>query len=111
VIESELTNTGEQTIYVDRPLENALADNDLAFPGPAGAFNWALHRDALALVSRPLALPNERMGVMAANATYNGVSMRVTMQYDINAGGTTVNFDMLAGVAVLDTKLAVVLQG
>jgi hypothetical protein len=48
---------------------------------------------------------------MAANATYNGVSMRVTMQYDINAGGTIVNFDMLAGVAVLDTKLAVVLQG
>jgi hypothetical protein len=111
VIESELTAVGEQTVYLDRPLENLLADNDLAFPGPAGAFNWAFHRDALALVSRPLALPNQSTGVMAANATYNGVSMRVTMQYDINAGGTIVNFDMLAGVAVLDTKLAVVLQG
>jgi hypothetical protein len=111
IIESELTAAGEQTIYVDRPLEVALADNDLAFPGPVGSMNLAFHRDALALVSRPLRLPSERTGVMAANAVYNGVSMRVTMQYDINAGGTTCNLDMLAGVAVLDSRLCVPLLG
>lgn len=111
VIESELKSAGVQTIYLDRPLENALADNDAAFPGPTGSFNWAMHRDALALVSRPLRLPSERMGVMAANAVYNSVSMRVTMQYDIDAGGTTCNLDLLAGVAVLDSRLAVPVLG
>lgn len=111
VIESELKSSGLQTIYLDRPLEIALSNDDAAFPGPNGALNWAFHRDAIALVSRPLALPSERMGVMAANATYNNVSMRVTMQYDITAGGTTVNLDLLAGVAVLDSRLCVPILG
>jgi len=33
------------------------------------------------------------------------------MQYNINAGGTIVNCDLLAGVAVLNTDLAAVLLG
>ena len=39
-----------------------------------------VHRDAIALVTRPLALPNQSMGVMAAVAAYNNIAMRVTMQ-------------------------------
>lgn len=110
VIESE--DAGSTcTIYLDRPLEVALSNDDLAFPGPYGSFNWAFHRESVALVTRPLALPNERMGVMAATESYNDVAMRVTMQYDIAAGGTVVNMDILAGVAVLDANLCVVLQG
>lgn len=111
IIESTLSSSGVQKIWLDRPLETAIVDNDSLFPGPTGSFNWAFQRDAIALVSRPLRLPNERMGAMAANATYNGVSMRAVMQYDIDSGGTVVNLDLLAGVAVLDTRLAVVLQG
>lgn len=110
VIEST-DNGSNADLYLDRPLEVALADGDAAFPGPYGSFNWALHREALALVTRPLALPNERMGVMADIATHNDISMRVTMQYDIQAGGTVVNLDILGGVAVLDDRLAVVLLG
>jgi hypothetical protein len=98
-------------ILLDRPLEIGLTNDDNAFPGPYGSFNWAFHRDAIALVTRPLALPSERMGVMADIATHNDIAMRVTMQYDINAGGTIVNLDILGGVAVLDPNLAVVLQG
>lgn len=111
VIESTLDSAGVQKLILDRPLENALANNDLAFPGPVGSFNWAFHRDAVALVSRPLRLPPDGSGVKAANATYNGVSMRALMQYDINEGGTVINLDMLAGVAVLDPDLAAVLLG
>ncbi len=110
MIESE-TSGADRVIWLDRPLETALADNDLAFPGPAGAMNLALHRDALALVTRPLALPNQSMGVMAAVASYNDIAMRVTMQYNSIKQGTVVNMDILAGVAVLDPDLAVVLQG
>lgn len=110
VIES--TDSGSScTILLDRPLEAALVNADPAFPGPYGSFNWAFHREAVALITRPLALPNQRMGVMADIATHNDVSMRVTMQYDIQNGGTVVNLDILGGVAVLDGRLAVVLQG
>ena len=76
-----------------------------------GSFNLAFHRDALALVTRPLALPDTRMGVMAGLAQYNGIGMRVLMQYDINAGGTVVNCDILAGVAVLQSGLCVPVLG
>ena len=33
------------------------------------------------------------------------------MQYSIKDGGTVVNLDILAGVAILDDRLCVVLQG
>jgi len=110
VIESE--DAGATcAVYLDRPLEVAVANNDKAFPGPYGSMNLAFHRDALALVTRPLALPDTRMGVMAAVVPLNGIGMRVLMQYDINAGGTVVNCDILAGVAVLDSGLLVPVLG
>ena len=110
VIESE--DAGATcTVYLDRPLEVAVVDDDPAFPGPTGSLNLAFHRDALALVTRPLALPDSRMGVMAAVVPHNGIGMRVLMQYDINAGGTVVNCDILAGVAVLQQGLCVPMLG
>ena len=112
VIESWLSDAApEQTIILDRPLEILLADNDLYFPGPAGALNMAFHQDALALVTRPLAVPSGALGVMSSVGSYNNIAMRVTMQYDIQAGGTVVNLDILAGVAILDQNLAVVFLG
>jgi P22 coat protein - gene protein 5 len=110
VIESE-DGGATCTLYLDRPLEKAVANNDLAYPGPYGSMNLAFHRDALALVTRPLALPDTRMGVMAAVVPHNGIGMRVLMQYDINAGGTVVNCDILAGVAVLQSGLCVPVLG
>lgn len=99
------------TVYLDRPLEVAVADADAAFPGPQGNMNLAFHREALALITRPLALPRAGTGVQAAVASYNGISMRITMQYNQSAGGTQVNCDMLAGLAVLDSNLACVMLG
>ena len=110
VVESE--DAGSTcTIHLDRPLEVSLVNDQKAFPGPAGSFNWAMHREALALVTRPLALPKQGSGALSAVASYNGLSMRITMQYDINAGGTIVNVDMLAGIAVLDDRMCVPLLG
>ena len=111
VIESYLSASGTQTVILDRPLEAALALHDFAFPGPAGAMNLAFHRNAIALVTRPLAIPNNAMGVLSHVGVYNDIAMRVSMQYSIASGGTVVNLDILAGVAVLDQNLAVVLQG
>ena len=102
---------GFQAIYLDRPLEYDVTAEDVCFPGPAGALNVAFHRNAIALVTRPLAIPNNAMGVLSHVGVYNDIAMRVSMQYNIGAGGTVVNLDILAGVAVLDTNLCVVLQG
>jgi len=110
VIESEGSGTS-CTVYLDRPLEKAVTSGADAFPGPYGAMNLAFHKDALALVTRPLALPNSQAGVMVGHATYNNVTMRVLAQYDINAGGLIVNCDILAGVAVLNSGLLVPVLG
>jgi hypothetical protein len=110
-VESFLSAPGEQSLLLDRPLEAALSNGDLAFPGPAGSFNLAFHRDALALVSRPLARPSSQFGVMSSVANHNDVAMRVTMQYDSKAQGTRVTMDLLCGYAVLDPNLACVFLG
>jgi hypothetical protein len=105
------SNAAQTILWLDRPLVANVGDGALCFPGPLGAYNLAFHRDALALVTRPLALPNQMMGVRAAVANYNNVGMRVTMQYDITTQGTIVTMDLLAGVATLDTNLGCVLLG
>jgi hypothetical protein len=105
------SNASQTILWLDRPLERQVADGEDVFPGPMGAFNLAFHRDALALVTRPLALPNSAMGVRAAVAAYNNIGMRVTMQYDITTQGTIVTMDLLAGVALLDAKLGCAFLG
>lgn len=109
VIEVENLTTTSANVWLDRPLEVALSDGNLGFPGPAGGYNLAFHREALALVSRPLAMPAADMGVRSQVGVHNDVSMRVTMQYDISQQGTVVTLDLLAGVAVLDANLACVM--
>lgn len=111
IIEAYLDGS-DYTIYLDRPLDLAVTSGaDTAFPGPSGAFNLAFHRNALALVTRPLALPNTSLGVRSSVGSYNDVAMRVSMQYDITSQGTIVTLDMLCGVALLDANLGCVLLG
>lgn len=111
IIESNLSSAGVQEILLDRPLETAIADNDSLFPGPSGSFNLAFHRNALAFVNRPLARPNSGLGVMSALANYNGLSIRICMQYDSKAQGTRVTADLLSGVALLDADMACLILG
>jgi hypothetical protein len=111
IIETTADTATSVYVWLDRPLEAALANNDLAFPGPAGSFNLAFHRDAIAFVSRPLALPASSTGVQAGLAIYNGVGMRLTMQYDSSIQGTRVTHDILCGTEILDTNLGCVLLG
>ncbi len=106
-----VVDSGTFVLWLDRPLEVAVDAGDDVFPGPAGTYNLALHKDALALVSRPLALPNTAMGVRSQVANYNDIAMRVTMQYQIAAQGTVVTLDLLAGIALLDSRLGCVVLG
>lgn len=109
VIDVTPVTTTSSTVLLDRPLEALVADNQDVFFGPAGGANLAFTRDAIAFVSRPLAPAPADSGAKAFVASFNGLSMRVTMQYDIYAQGTVVTFDLLCGVAILDSRQAVAL--
>ncbi len=58
-------------------LEVGLANDDPHSPCPLGSMNLAFQRDSLALVTRPLALPDSRMGVMAAVVPTTGRDARL----------------------------------
>lgn len=103
------SNASATDLWLDRPISAGLSANDAVFPGPSGGFNLAFHPHAIALVSRPLALPNSALGVRSGVAAYNDVAMRAAMQYDINYQGTRVTLDLLCGVKVLDASLGCIL--
>lgn len=75
----------------------------------AGLEGMAFHKNAFALVTRPLALPNG--AAKAAYVDYDGFGLRVVYDYDINTKTDTISIDMLCGVKTLDPKLAAVIAG
>lgn len=106
-----MTGSGINALYLDRPLDAAVADNEVVGLGPEGNYGFAFHRNALALVTRPLAIAPSNMGANSAVASYNDLAIRVTMQYQGTQQGLLVTLDLLAGVAVLDENLGAVLLG
>lgn len=100
---------GDQDVLLDRPLEGALANDTVLFPGPAGDMNIAFHRDAMTLVNRPLAPVRSGIGAASVVVSMGGLSMRMTESYDGLAQNVRVTADMLLGVQILDQRLACVL--
>ena len=106
-----IDDTADLSLVLNRSLDAALVDGQDLFPGPEGEFNFAFHRNALTLVSRPLAIPASGTGALAAVASFNGLSIRVVITYDGDLQGHRVTVDLLCGVKVLDTDLGAVLYG
>lgn len=100
---------GAYLIELDRPLETAITDNDVVGYGPAGSYNFAFHRDALAMVMRPLAAPRAGTGAISGVSNFNNLAMRVTITYEGRGQGHLVTLDILFGTKVLDTDLGAVL--
>jgi hypothetical protein len=98
-------------VLLDRPLDAALSDNDIVNYGPNGDYNFAFHRNALSLVSRPLAQPRGGTGALSGVANFNDMSVRVTITYNGTSQGHLVTLDILAGVKVLDEDLGAVMLG
>ena len=63
----------------------------------------AFHKNAMALVTRPLALPQG--AAKAAIVNYDGFGLRVVYGYDMNTKKDTVSIDMICGVELLDQNL------
>lgn len=93
------------SITLDRPIEASIGSGDKVNLGPPGGYNFAFHRNALTMVSRPLARPREGTGAMSEVVNFNDISLRVVMTYDGNAQGTLVTIDVLFGVKKLDQNL------
>lgn len=66
-------------ITLDRSLEASIVDDANVNISPAGEYNFAFHRNAIALVTRPMELPRQGIGAAAANVNYNGLSVRVVL--------------------------------
>lgn len=101
------TNGGDGLLNIDRPL---MSDADNASVTMVNAPNSvAFHRNALALVTRNLALP---MG--AANAAYasaGGLGVRVVYDYDSATKTDMISFDVIYGVKELEKDLICTLVG
>ena len=92
-----------------RALDAAAANTSNVGVGPAGDYCFAFNKNAVALITRPLAIPKTGTGVRSAVASYNGLSVRVTIGYDMTYQGHRVTLDILAGVKTLDTNLGAVM--
>lgn len=93
------------SITLDRPIDASIGSGATVNLGPPGGYNFAFHRNALTMVSRPLARPREGTGAMSEVVNFNDISLRVVMTYDGNAQGTLVTLDVLFGVKKLDVNL------
>ena len=77
--------------------------------GTSYAQNLAFHKDAFTLASADLLLPG---GVdMAERDNFDGISMRMVRQYDINSDAFPVRFDVLYGWKTIYPELAVRVTG
>lgn len=97
-------------ITLDRPLVAAVADDAKVNLGPPGDFNFAFHRNALALVVRPFRPPEAGLA-RSATVNVDGLSIRATLTYNGEKQGTLVTLDMLCGTAILEPLLGAVMLG
>lgn len=73
--------------------------------------NLAFHRNAFALVTRPLALPKGLADGQKALVNYDGFGLRVIYDYNSQFKKDVVSIDMLCGVKTLNSQLACRLLG
>lgn len=103
-------DAGGVEVHFQPPARTAWSDGAVVTVVGDHTANLAFHRNAFALVTRPLAPPlggNVRSTVMS----YNGVGLRVSIGYDMQFKQDVVSIDLLYGVKTLDPRLAARLIG
>lgn len=66
--------------------------------------NIAFHKDAFALVTRPLPAPPAGSGAISSSLEVDGISVRVTRSYSQKDGGMLWTLDVLYGIAGLQNS-------
>jgi hypothetical protein len=103
--------SGQFATCTGTPANNAAVNilGSGAIGGAGYSQNLAYHKDAFTLVTADLLLPT---GVdMAERSNYQGISMRMVRQYDINSDQFPVRFDVLYGWKTIYPELAVRVGG
>lgn len=95
------------SIEIDQPIHKTF-NAETATPIKAPN-SLAFHRNGIALVTRPLALPMD--GSRSAIMSDNGISVRVVFDYNSNTKTDTVSFDILYGIKALNSDMIVKLVG
>jgi hypothetical protein len=107
----EITVSGSTAaVLLNTTLKTACADNADVYLGPAGSYNLGFIHSAIALVTRPLALPITGLA-RSAVAVKNNLAMRTVITYDGKKQGHLVTVDILCGTKVLDVNRGVVMFG
>ncbi len=94
---------------VNQTVSAAPADNAAITVVATHAANLAFHKNAFALVTCPLELPDS--AGFKARESHNGLSVRVVKDYDVDADEEIIRLDILYGVKAVDPRLAVRLLG
>jgi hypothetical protein len=106
-----LSTPSATAVLLNRPLDATISTGNFMGIGPAGNYNFAFHKNAISLVTRPLAIPMRGTGALSSVANYNNLSLRVTITYNGTAQGHLVTVDLLCGVKTLNTALGCVVFG
>lgn len=77
----------------------------------AGARSVAFHRQAMTLVTRPLAAPPREMGIRSGVVEKDGLGIRVVMSWDHDTFSWKISYDLLWGFRLLNGNLAQRLTG
>lgn len=89
-------------IVVNEPIQTHAANTAVTLVY-GGTQNLVFHKNAIAFVNRPLAVP---AGVEAYTTSYNGFSLRVVRGYDIATKTEKMSMDVLYGYEVVYPELA-----
>lgn len=100
-----------QTLWLNRPLETALADDARIMLMPSGSYSLAMHPKSIQVVNRPMSLPGAGQGADAYVVTQDVWSIRVIRSYDHVNLREIVSFDFLMGVRTLLENYNVLLLG
>lgn len=73
------------------------------------AQSYAFHRNAIALVTRPLPGIPAGHGAVSSVQTIDAIGVRVTSSYEHQAKGIVMSFDILYGLQLLDAQLGVII--
>jgi len=111
IVQAVNTAADDWDLILDRGLDAAISDNDVVNYGPVGSMNPAFHRNAIALVNRPLEVPNGAAGANIATASSRNISVRVATSWDQDKKALKVSVDSLFGVKTLDAQYGVILLG
>jgi len=96
--------TNAVTITFTPALDVGIADNAVVTFQGTHRVNLAFHKNAFALVTRPLEPPMG--GARAEVANYKGITCRVVYDYTMSTKTNTMSVDILYGVKTLDKELA-----